>query len=259
MLSDAHIHLQDISSFETEAFLGQCKTNRINTLLSNSAKYSDWKTLKSLAENNKNIVPFFGLHPWYIEDVPEDWLFHLVKLLLNSNSGIGEIGLDRVHNNKNLDDQRDTFLSQLHLAIEVDKPAVIHCVKTWGPLLEIIRKKDFDNLVFMIHNFSGSKEILKELVDRGGYISFSLRILNKHIERIDELISLVPEDKILLETDYPYCTSKYDKEAVNKYIEDLTQTYKLVADIKSIPVENLYKLIDANTNKFTSKAFIVKK
>jgi len=79
----------------------------------------DWNLLAALAKlYPKEIIPFYGVHPWYVDALPENWLDNLHSCLVKSKTGIGEIGLDRSSSSKALfDHQTDVFKVQLDLAL----------------------------------------------------------------------------------------------------------------------------------------------
>jgi TatD DNase family protein len=89
----------------------------------------------------------------------------------------------------------------LRLAVERDLPVLIHCRRGWDRLLRCI--KEIGGARGIIHAFSGSREILRECLNLGFYISFAGMVTRPHSYRAHEAATLVPADRLLLETDAP--------------------------------------------------------
>ncbi len=122
---------------------------------------------------------------------------------------IGEVGLDYHYSPESAPMQRDLFAAQLGLALERKLPVVIHNrdsdedmhamlsshAKEWGG--------DPDR-IGVLHCFTGSVPFAKQLLDLGFYISFSGIVTFRNAEALRRVASMVPDDKILIETDSPY-------------------------------------------------------
>ena len=151
LLGDAHLHLKAADS------LPSISSNNCIFLI-NGTTPLDWKQILSL--HSKQIIPFLGLHPWYLDkysledlSILEDYLKH------NSQIGIGEIGLDNSQrfkeNPNNITKQIDCFQAQLEIAFKYKRPVSIHIVKAWDAFFTILKNKKLPT--FMIHAFSHSK------------------------------------------------------------------------------------------------------
>ena len=137
---------------------------------------------------------------------PGDWekiltLQHFPKVV-----GIGETGLDRYWDTSPIGIQCEFFRRHLELAKTVRKPILIHCRDAWDDLLPILRQHRSDSLTGLIHAFSGEPEQALECVALGFSISFagSVTYTNKKFAPLWEAAKIVPEDRLLIETDAPY-------------------------------------------------------
>ena len=226
---DTHIHLTDFTKKDL--------TNLIEPrekVIAVSTSEKDWEKLKPIFEHNsEKIIPAFGLHPWYVRDASSSWPELLEGLLIEYPKAIiGEIGLDGIKDDQK-EPQASAFKTQIDLAKKYNRPMLIHAVKSQDWL------EDFWNFLppekFVFHSYRGKKELLQKIISHGGYISFSPSILKGDK---DDIISLVPSNRILVETDAPYQGKPEDLE---KVIEKITR-------IKNISAEDIYK----NTLEFLS-------
>jgi TatD DNase family protein len=205
MLIDAHNHLQDIRFVGDQiSIIAQMRLAGVQGCVVNGTNHSDWGYVAELAERFSGYVhPSFGLHPWKVKDRPRNWLDQLTKHLQKfPSAGVGECGLDRWIKDHDIDDQRSVFRTQLELAVDLERPCTIHCLKAWGPLLEELNSCDWLPRI-LLHSFGGSIETAKQLVDLGAYFSFSGYFLHQRKAKIVDVFKSLPKDRILVETDAP--------------------------------------------------------
>ncbi len=195
MRIDAHVH---ISLFPNGEQLLKKLIDKNILPLAVSCDLND--SLLNQKLSLKYHTPFLaGIHPWYVESnsFNEQLFFNLLASPLCL--GIGECGLDI---RKPLSLQQDILKKQLDIAVSLDKPVSIHIYKTHGDLLKILKGYK-GKLRGMIHGFNFSKELAREYLNLGFYLSFG-RYLVKESAKVSELLKFVPADFILLETDADY-------------------------------------------------------
>lgn len=177
-------------------------------------------------------IPFYsiGIHPWFIVEERLESNFEILESKLQEPSclAIGECGLDkRIEVTMEL--QQLVFEKQLLLAQKYQKPVVIHCVAAFQELIEIIKKLNI-TVPILIHGFSKSEQLAKQLLDNGFYISFGkYLLLNPELETV---FRNMPNDRFFLETD----TVKEGIEAV----------YGLAAKYKKMTIEEMQKQVNKN-------------
>lgn len=253
MFLDAHLHLQRTGGAgKSAAFLRDRALETFGPFFSNAVLPADWPLLDALAQEDSRIVPFYGVHPWCADRVEEGWQASLERRLETPNAGVGEIGLDRARESVDFSVQKNVFGIQLELAAKAARPCAIHCVRSWGELLEMIRPVCREGRArLMVHAFRGSAEILRELISLGVYISFSRKGLRHLNEETATLVCAVPEDRLLVETDYPYPEPGEGGEAdPASYARDLRGSYEAVAAARNIPVQNLAEAVLKNGQAF---------
>lgn len=174
-----------------------------------------------------------GIHPWYIDEtrLATDLQIIEEKLKLSKCLALGECGLDkRIEVPMAL--QIEVFEKQIALAEKYQKPLVLHLVAAFDELIEI-KKRLKVSVPIIIHGFSKSEQLAKQLIDNGFYLSFGKYLLrNKEMETV---FKSIPNDKFFLETD--------------TIEETLKEVYQKAALCKTIPVEELQKMVEKNWEK----------
>lgn len=172
---------------------------------------------------------------------------------------IGECGLDHHWNpsgvdgrcesdfdQKMFDAERELFEMQLEYAKELNLPVIIHSRDAFQDTLDCIKNVGYDNGI--IHCYSYGVEEAKAFLDRGWYISFSGGVTytkKSKMEAMKELLLLIPEDRILLETDSPYLAPVPLRGQMNTPV-NIEHTYKYIAEIRGVEVEKLSDTVDSN-------------
>ena len=204
---DAHTHLQDPRLSDVfDEVVRQAEQAGVTGLCSCGTTPDDWPAISRLTERPLPfvLVPAFGVHPWYVRHLPADW-FELLESYLDSSpvAVIGEIGLDGVLDDVPLELQEKIFVRQLELAVRVGRPVVLHGARVWGRLAEVLKPYARKLPGFITHGFGGSAEILKQILNMGGYVSFAGSVCNPSAEKIRAAAREIPDSQILIETDTP--------------------------------------------------------
>lgn len=253
MLIDTHLHLQDIRDKGTLAeILARAWDHDTRRFCCHSVQSADWPVVEEIARLDDRVFPFFGVHPWYAEKVPPGWDIQLELFLKHRNAGVGEIGLDKARKDIDFARQAQIFHRQLEIAGRLGKPFAVHCVRAWGDLASILKSNLTPHSRFVMHSYQGSPEMLRTFLDLGAYISFSWKNFQRKNEPLQNLMRLVPLDRLLLETDFPYTEPhqlESDMSAV-KYFECLRGIYMLAALAKGIDQDSLEKAVWDNGTAF---------
>ena len=203
MLIDTHCHLffdelkEDLSSvLKRAADLGVTKFICVGTNIEDS------KESYNLALDYENIFSTAGVHPHDTEEVAENYIDELYKLLKNKKVvAVGEIGLDYFKELSDISVQKKIFAEQLELAQKINKPIVFHNRDSDDDIVNTL--SEFPNIYGVAHCFSSTYDVAKKLIDMGFYISFSgnLTFKNSHLP---DVAKRLPIDRLLVETDSPF-------------------------------------------------------
>jgi len=201
---DTHCHLQDPRfGAELGAVLNWAHEHGVTHMVCCGTREGDWGRVLELSRHHAPILPMLGLHPWYAQEAQPGWLERLEALLKNTPAGLGECGLDFALDNPDRPVQESVFRSQLRLAVKLNRPLSIHCRRAWEPLATLAREEGLPQTGAVVHAFSGSAEVARELQALGFHLSFSCSLANPANHRGAKAVQAVTEDRLLFETDAP--------------------------------------------------------
>lgn len=157
----------------------------------------------ALAQKYGYIYAAVGAHPESVDETPSDYREKLTELVKSSEKvrAIGEIGLDYHYENYDRDKQILFFRQQLELARELSLPVIVHSRNASEDTLDILKEY---RPAGVVHCFSGSAEVAKEVIKLGMYIGFTGVLTFKNAKKALRALEAVPLDRLLLETDCPY-------------------------------------------------------
>lgn len=246
---DSHAHYNDEKFAEDrEAVIKEIYDDSVTRITCAGYNVETSEFAIELAEKYDFMYATCGISPNDIDDVAiED--IELIRNLAKNNKvvAIGEIGLDYYWNKENKDRQKEFFIKQIELADELDLPIVIHCRDAVMDTLDILKNVINPKRRGIFHCCMLNKELIKEAVKLGFYISFSGNVTFKSAKPT-EAINAVPIDKILIETDSPYLTPEPFRGTRND-----SRKVKLVAEkiseITGISLEEVAKITYDNARK----------
>ena len=212
------------------------------------AGYSLESSKKSLEISKKYdfIYSTCGISP---NDVPEnkediqkqlEQLENIVKENISKNKivAIGEIGLDYYWHKENKEIQKEMFIRQIELANKYNLPIVIHIREAVDDTINILRNICKVNEKGVFHCCPLNRELVKQGLELGFYISFAGPITFKNSKNAEEIVNMVPLDRILIETDSPYLAPEPKRGTRNNSMNVKFIAQK-IADIKGLTLEEV--------------------
>ena len=234
--TDSHIHLQDYKQKNTQQNIADMKKLGFAKMICASSHPSDWNKIAHIASANSDfVIPAFGVHPWYVSETNEDWKDELCNYLTNfPNALVGECGLDNLKADKK-ELQEQIFIYHVELAKSLNRPICIHMLKASNQMEKMLNNMPDK---FMLHAFGGSLDFLQKILKRGGFISLcaSARRQKNHID----ILTHIPKDKLLIESDGPYLS---DYNVIDEFMS-------YVAKIKNIDKFELMEQVYQNFKEF---------
>lgn len=186
----------------------------------------------------EHLYPCLGLHPTSID---AGWKTEMEKMegfKDESIVAIGEIGIDCYWSKEFLEQQKEAFVQQLHMAHERNLPVIIHSRESTEIILDILKKCRDLNLRGVFHAYSGSKETYREIQKSGDWYIGIGGVLTFKKASIAETVKEIPLERIILETDSPYLTPVpfRGKRNESAYIPHIA--YKL-AELKGLDIREV--------------------
>ncbi len=211
LIFDSHAHYDDAKfDDEREALLAELPSRGVCGVVNCGCDTASSKTALKLADSYSYIYAAVGIHPENIGGGTVNEIRTLVKH--KKCVAIGEIGLDYYWVSDNKEQQKELFSQQLDLANEINKPVIVHDRDAHSDTLELLKKHRPKGVV---HSFSGSTEMAKEILKLGMYIGIGGVITFKNAKKLPEVVKMLPENRFLLETDAPYLTPVPYRSKIN--------------------------------------------
>jgi TatD DNase family protein len=223
-LYDIHAHLADPRmAGEAESILTGSRAHGLRGVLVNAARTGEWAAVAELA-TRPGVCGALGLHPFFLDEwddaLPERLRAMLAAAMEGRKDGkteapgaddcglraVGEIGIDLWECEDRggaLARQIPALEAQLAVACGLRLPAILHNRKAWPEFFAVWRRLAAGVIPGVCHHFTGGREILREALDLGLYVSFCGPITYGNARRIREAAAFAPLDRILTETDAP--------------------------------------------------------
>lgn len=248
---DVHCHL-DLEVFDSDRneIVNALKEKNIFSL-TNTLNPKNYEETKKLFLGVEHIKVCPGLYPQDAEEISDEAFNNYLDLIRKEQDSIvaiGEVGLDR-HHTKNpelWEIQEKRFRSLIELAIEIDKPMLIHTRKAEGEVIEILKEyvEKYNFKRFDLHCFMGKKKYLKDIKEMGIYLSIPLSVLKAEI--FQNFVKELPMRQLLVETDSPYLNPFQERNTPL----NVPLIYGKIAEIKGYDLNEINNIIYRNYQRF---------
>jgi len=248
---DSHCHLDRLNlslyNNQLENVIQNASDMMVNKVLCVSVTLKDFPTMLDKVKSFDNVLVSCGMHPLNQDDEVDQ--ANLLKLADQEKViAIGETGLDYHYAPDTKTLQLDSFKKHIHVAKALNKPLIIHTREAQQDTLDLLKSEGADSVGGILHCFTESWEMAKQALDLGFYISFSGIVTFKNATALREVAKLVPDDKLLIETDAPYLAPvpHRGKENQPAYVVEVA---KHLASIRGQSVETIAQLTTNNFNR----------
>lgn len=251
---DTHLHLYaEEYAADRKALIAAAKSDGVARLLLPNIDSSSVEGLKALAaEYPDYCLPMMGLHPCYVKDNFEEELALVEKELRTGHYiAVGEIGMDKYWELDHLPQQEEALRRQLRWAHELDLPVALHTRNANDEVIAIIRDLNLPGLRGVFHCFSGTVEQANEMIQLGFYLGIG-GVLTYKNGGLDKVITEIPLEHLVLETDGPYLSPvpfrgkrnlpAYIRYVAEKLADIKNQTLHRVADITTENARRLFRI-----------------
>ncbi len=265
MLIDAHVHLQEpVLLDRLSEVMGTCRQEGVRLMLCNGTKPSDWADVAAISSRFPEVLPCFAVHPWYVAEAGELWEVELRDFLSRYPSAVGECGIDRWIEPRDEALQERIFRRHLQIAAELERPCMVHCLRGWGWLMDILTSEEKLPPAMLIHSYGGSLELIEPLRKMNAYFSFAGSIFESKREKLREAAKAVPLDRLLVETDAPALTPPEERRRyqvvtpegeVQNHPGNLPLVYHGLAELLGMEASDLEQQVEANARGFLGDLF----
>ena len=246
---DTHCHLADAKfRGDVEAVIARAGGAGVAQIISVGAigAIENDRLTVAIAERHANVFAAVGVHPHDARDCTPERIAQLRGLAASKKVvAIGESGLDFHYMHSPPEAQEASLHAHLALASELDLPIVIHCRDAERRLVEMVRESGIPPRGGVIHCFTGDSIAAREFLALGFCISFSGIITFKNSASIREAASIVPDDRVMVETDAPYLAPEPYRGRRNKpaYVN---RTLETLANLRRVDAAALGAQVIAN-------------
>ena len=252
-LFDTHFHWY--GKPEPEQVFEEAVERNVEYMLCSGWDAESSKNASLLADKFENCWFSAGVHPHDADKF--DFNFNPFSDLADHNKckAIGEVGLDYFYENSDKKSQLKVLERFTEFALKIEKPLVIHCrdkenrFETYNETYNIIKDFVKDNGVFAIHCYTGNAHWLEKFLELGGYIGITGIITFPKAQNVRDLVNIIPDKNLLIETDSPYLAPKPYRGKTNfpKYLPEVAEA---VAKERDSSIERIAELTTSNAFDF---------
>ena len=250
---DSHCHLDHEPLFKNiKEVIDRSKKIGINKLLTICTTIKSFENILQLINLDNIIYGTFGIHPHESEKdvINKQKIINSIKKH-KKIVGVGETGLDFFYNHSNYDKQISSFKVHIEASIETNLPLIVHSRDAENETYKILESYKNYNPKILMHCFTGTKKFSDKLLSLNAYFSASGIITFKDSHELQETFKIIPNEKLLVETDSPFLAPipMRGKKNEPSYI---IYTLKKLAELKNISEK---EIINITTNNFNSLFF----
>ncbi len=255
-LTDTHAHL-DFSQFDEDRdqVIDRATNEGVTRIVTVGFDLDSSSQAVALANRHANLWACVGVHPHEAHQVNPEVLNSLRELSRRHKVvAVGEIGLDYYRDRSPRDVQRRVFRQELDLAAETGKPVVVHdraahedvmhIIRTWAKAISA-SDTELQPPLGVVHCFSGDLTMAGELLQLGFYISVAGPVTFPNARRLHELVSRLPLERLLIETDCPFLSPHPYRGKRNEPV-NVKLIAQRIADIKDMPLGKVSQITTAN-------------
>ena len=255
-LIDTHAHLDFPELYNRlDQVLKNALENNVKRIVTISTNLNKIDKIIEISKNYKEIFHTVGVHPNEVLKDKNNSNYEMILTISKNEKcvGIGECGLDYHYGNDSKAEQKASFITQIQVSRATNLPLIIHARDADKDMINIL-ENEYKKGPFkaILHCFSSGKDLALCGLDLGFYISFSGIVTFKSAKLIQEIATLIPDDKILVETDAPYLSPTPLRGSVNEP-KNCSITAKYLAGIRKCEFSTFIDQLYMNSFKIFDK------
>lgn len=242
----SHINFEDYQN-NFDDFIKNLKENNIQNVIIPGVEPNSFDEIISLCGKYDMLYGAIGIHPSEFQTYNEQSEKRIYELCKHQKIvAIGEIGLDYHYGADSKEEQKEILKKQLKIAQELQLPVLIHDREAHEDTFNIINEFKLKDVIF--HCFSGNKDFAQKCLDKGYYIAIGGVVTFKNAKDLKEAAKIVPNDRLLLETDAPYLAPVPFRGKLNTpvYLKYIAQE---IAELKGVSKEEIEECTTCNAKR----------
>jgi TatD DNase family protein len=251
-LFDTHAHLDDEQFHgELSGVVQRAQVSGVATILTVGTTRISSETSVRIASQFSQVYAAVGIQPnCGTQSTADDW-DHVVELARDPRvRAIGETGLDAYWDFTPFEVQQRLFDAHLRLSQETGLPVIVHMRDCGAATVEMLAAaRTRGPLCGVMHSFTGTADIAQRCLALGLHISFSGIVTFKKSGELREIARMVPDDRIVIETDSPYLAPHPHRGKKPNEPAWLMHTAQCLADVRGVPLEAFAESTTANARQ----------
>ena len=225
------------------AVMGRARKAGVALAITQGTNVESNNSALEISKKFSEVLAALGLYPINAIRLSEQEIASIVNSIRTHRKrivAIGEVGLD-LKETQELEKQARVFAKMIELALEMDKPIIVHSRKAEKECIEMLEQAGVKKVI--MHCFNGKLSLAKRIVDNGWFLSIPTSVKNS--EHFQKIIEQMPIEQLLCETDSPYLhpDKLYPNEPANVVV-----SYEMIAKIRGLKLKDVEKQIEENYN-----------
>ena len=242
---DCHGHLSDPRlTLLVDEVISSLRAQGLTRVVSGGVRPDEWEAQEALVVRYPNFVtPAFGIHPWTVRAESDESLEAMMAALrgkIDQSPLLGEVGVDFYQDTTVEGRKRQIYWCerQLELAAEKAKPVVLHVVRGHDVVLGLLKK--YPAVKGMVHGFTGSKEIVRQYIEKGFLISLGAR---SFWGSAPDFLREIGRHNFLLESDAPDFKTepRHASDVAARWIKELRDGADFLAKTWSVTSDEVWR------------------
>ncbi|MGD9154005.1 MAG: TatD family hydrolase [Bacillota bacterium] len=251
MWIDTHCHLNDpVFKDDYRLVLETALRSRVGAMVVVGFDLESSRRAVGLAQEFEPIYAAVGIHPQDADTWNEAVASQIQQMLTEPKVvALGEIGLDYHYDDSpSKAEQKQVFAAQLQMAKQLQKPVIIHNREAHQDTLIVLKSVQLGPAGGVMHCFSGSREIARQWLAMGLYLSFAGPLTFTNARQVREVARTIPLDRLLIETDSPYL-APHPKRGQRNEPGLVGLVGEKLAEIKGKPLTDVMTATTTNAQK----------
>ena len=252
---DTHCHLT-FPQFKgrIDEVIWAARVEGVTGLITVGTTPGDCLAAQDLASRYDNVWCTAGIHPLQANE-PRAW--EMIERVAGHARCVafGELGLDNHYPEPARTTQEALLSEQLAFIERVaqrvgPKPIIVHCREAVDDLLAVFEAAPFDPARYVFHCFTGTPDEAQRILDFGAWISFTGVVTFKNAPQVAEAAKVVPEDRLMAETDAPYLSPEPVRTVSPNEPKHVVHVARFLAKLRGVSYEDLERKLDDNARRF---------